>query len=557
MSPDPKKQESAPPAPAGGPPAGKPAAAPATILEVDAAVRAIGFIFYNTVNARWFSASDRKQTIQESHSVLATVLGKLERLRFTADGKDIKVNGDSYEAGTVHVRALAAHLSSMAGCNFTFTKGLTLEEFTDFMALICNPESELTAMGGLIEAVTKRNFQHVSSKHIVLKEVSEEEVVVSKTDMEGMAAEERQKIESDVLSLLSAAAPPEQADAGKSSSLRKVMQDSDAMAGLIMQAVDKKGGEGSTVAKQEVAKIVVDCLDRAFAALLDDPFSKTQKGKKAIAGALQRLEGELLAKMKVAPEQEEAQQVTTAVERMTERLKMDSIVQEYSKKLKSLEDSEKRILRFIKLQGLDKVTDPEIEKRLSEEGVDISDWQRLLAKGGAGEDGHAAVTQLATLLDRLEHDVSQLGNQPDARTQEQVAGDLKQVDSEVRALTGRTQAKIEGLVEAVQADMAEADALELEAARNGHGLKLSRRRMLTVLAEVVQEMKQPLVVIACALDMIKSKSLGEVNPAQAEMLQMTEDSADRIKTLIDHLEGISGHPATLHPDKEIQANLNR
>ena len=563
MSADTNKATPSPAAPpshgAAGP--GKPPPSPANVLEVDAAIRAIGFIFYNTVNSRWFSSSDRKQTLQEGHSVVATVLDKLERLRFTVDGDEIKVNGDKYEAGTVHVKAMVSRLSGLDGCNFTFAMGLTLDEFTSFMELICRSTAELLASGGFIEAVTGRGYQHVTSKKIVLREVSEEEVVVAKSDVEGVAAEERKKIESDVLTLLSATAPagePGPDQKAQATSLRKAVQDSEQMADIIMQAVDKKQGGATQVDKQQVAQIVVECLDKAFEALLDDPFSKTQKGKKAIAGALQRLEKELLAKMEVAPEKEESQAVTTAVERMTERLKMDSIVQEYSKKLKALEDSELRILRFIKLQGLDKAKDPEFEKRLSEEGVDVSDWHRLLGKSDAGDGEEAAavaVAQLATLLGRIEKDVTDLQAKQDPKTKEQLAGDLKQVNAEVRAITEHTQQKINGLVEAVTADMAEVTAMEELAARSGRQLKMSRKKMLVVLAEVVQELCQPLAVISCSIDMLQAKALGEVNDAQVEVLQMVGESAARIKTLIDNLEGMAGQPTTLQPDKQIQQAL--
>jgi len=558
MSTEPKKPEApAPQPPPAAPVVRKPSLSAAHALEVDAAIRAIGFIYYNTVNACWFSSTDRKQTLQESHSVIATVLEKLERLRFTADSHEIKVNGDTYEAGTVHVKALAAHLSTLEGCNFTFAKGLTLEEFISFMDVICKSESDLLVLGGLIDAVTKCNFQHVTSKRVILKEVSDEEVIVSKIEIEATAAEERKRIESDVLSFLTApaAAPGAEADTEKASSLRKAVQNSEQMANLIMQTVDKKQGGGAAVDKQQVTQIVVECLDRAFAALLDDPFSKTQKGKKAIAGALQRLEKELLTKMQVAPEQEESQQVTTAVERMTERLKMDSVVQEYSKKLKALEESEKRILRFIKLQGLDKKQDPELEKRLSEEGVDVSDWHRLLALG-RDDEGHTAVTQLAQLIGHLEADVTALQEKPDSVSAEKITNELRQVNSEVRVVTERTREKIDGLIEAVNADMAAVAGLEKEAEKTGL-LKMPRKRMLVLLTEVVQELKQPLVVIGCAMDMLKAKALGEVNPAQMEMLQMTEESAIRIKTLIDNLEAIAGQPKTLQPDQEMQKALNK
>jgi hypothetical protein len=63
------------------------------------------------------------------------------------------------------------------------------------------------------------------------------------------------------------------------------------------------------------------------------------------------------------------------------------------------------------------------------------------------------------------------------------------------------------------------------------------------------------MVISCAMDMLKAKALGEVNPSQMEMLQMTEESAMRIRTLIDNLERIAGQPTTLQPDQEIQRAL--
>ena len=79
--------------------------------------------------------------------------------------------------------------------------------------------------------------------------------------------------------------------------------------------------------------------------------------------------------------------------------------------------------------------------------------------------------------------------------------------------------------------------------------------MLILLTEVVQELKQPLAVISCAMDILKAKTLGDVNSAQVEMLQMTQDSAGRIRTLIDNLERIAGQPVSLEPDTDIQKAL--
>ncbi len=555
-----RKPEKAPPQ-APRPPADTGAAAKAAAgtgdPEIDAVLRAIGFIFFNTVNSRWFSIADCVQTIRESFSILTTVLDKHEKLRFTAANDEIKVNGDPYEIKTQHVKALVAHFTALGGCNFTFAKGTTDDEFGRFLDLISRPQQDLIALGDFTDAVTKENFQHISSKKIVLREVSEEETVIDKQVLESVAEEEKKKIESDVLALLSA--ERHEASTERTSSLRQAVQDSEKMADLIMQTVDKKQGGAPGVDKKEVAKIVVECLDRAFQALLDDPFSKTQKGKKAIASALQHLETELLTKMQIDPTQEESKNVSSAVERMTERLKMDSVVQDYTKKLRALEDSEKQILRFIKLQGLDRIKDAELEKKLSDEGMDVSDLHRLLAMSGAqaGDEAAAAVTQLAALLARLDKDASELQKKSDPRSQEQIAGDLKQVNSEVSALTEHTQTKISGLVKAVTADMEAVDAIEKEAEKSGKHLNLPRRKMLAVLAEVIQELCQPLSVIACSIDMLKAKTIGDVSAVQLEVLQLVSESAEKIRVLISNLEGIAGYPMSLHPDEEIVASLNK
>jgi hypothetical protein len=532
------------------------------VLEMEAAIQAVGFILTNNLKSYWLSASDRRQTLTEGFSVVSTVLNRNERLRITVEGDDLKVNGEPYEKKTMHLNEMVKHLGEVGPCSFAMEKGMDSDEFQTFMDLISKPTHELAALGDFTDAVNNRNFPHITSKRIILREVAEDEAVISKKDLEAASEEERQKVESDVLSLLNA--QTREADAAKAQeqagSLRRVVTDSDKMARLIMQAAE--GKQADLADRQKVAQVVVECLDKAFDALIDDPFSKTQKGKKAIAAALQKLEESLLSKISLGSSVDE-HPVTSAVERMTERLKMDSIVQDYTKKLQALEDSEKKILRFMKLQGLDRVKDSDLSKKLGEEGVDVSDWHRLLALSGAkaatdldaDDEAAAAVAQLATILKRLETDVSDVKDKGAAAVNEKVAKDLQAVNAGVRVLTAKTQEKIAGLVESVQADQAAANLLEQEAARIGKPLKMSRQRMITVLAEVVQEICQPLSVIACSVDMLTSKTLGELSQAQMDMLNLVGESSARIQALAGSLEKIAGNPDTLSPDAAIQKAL--
>lgn len=528
-------------------------------FEIDVVVQAIGFIIFNTLNSCWLSESDRRNTMAESFKVVTTALERFNDIRFTVSEDELKINGEMYELNNQKSKTFAEHLAEIGANNFTLIKGLTREEFDKLTDLMNRRPDEIEAMNGFSEAINNGGFQNVKCKKIVLKEVSEEETVVSKTELQQLAVEERKKIEDDVLALLSETDKEKRGE--QIASIRQLSEDSSQMANLIMQTVGNKLPEGLEKDKGKTTEVVVECLDRAFAALLDDPFSKSQKGKKAIAKALQNLEKELLVKLQAQPEETESQKVTTAVERMTERLKMDSIVQDYTRKLKSLEDSEKKILRFMKLQGLERVQDADLQQKLTDEGVDITGWHTLLAKSGARkagetdaeEEAEQAVNQLAELLGKLQEDTkTEAANKPPEEKKKKIAAEVQQVISKVDTVTKGTLDKIDNLVAAVTSDIATIDAIEEQAKLAGKSPKMTRRKMIEILAEVVQEMCQPLAVVNCAVSMLTSHTLGPVSPEQTEMLNLAADGLARIRMQVDHLEKMAGMPTTLRPDTDIQ-----
>ncbi len=533
-------------------------------LELEAAVQALAFIVVNNLKNCWFSETDRAQTTKEGFSVVTTVLERKSILRLTVEGDVFKVNGEEYVSKNMHVQEMARHLADVGPCHFALEKGLAEPEFEALVELISRPKHLLLQNGDFADAIAGGNFGHVSSRRIVLREVSDEETVVSKQDLEAADEKHRQKTEADVLAILEAEKKEQDGRTAeeRAESLRSTVADADRMSDLIMKAAKGKQSDMPAADRQQVAKLVVECLDRAFDTLLDDPFSKTQKGKKTIAAALQRLEKELLLKM--AEEGDGAAQpeeVTSAVERMTERLKMDAVVQDYTRKLKALEDSEKKILRFIRLQGLDRVENSDLAGKLNEGGVDVSDWHRLLAVSGASgtkdgtDEAAVAIAQLATMLQRLETDVSQAAKNP-AEAARRVADDVKQVQAGMRQATDRTGEKISELVRSAQTDAETAEEIERAAAGSGKRLAMSRRQMVRVLAEAMQEMCQPLSVIACSTDMLMMKTLGELSEAQREMLNLVSESTARLQTLTDNLKKISELPQTLSPDANIQKALS-
>ena len=101
--------------------------------------------------------------------------------------------------------------------------------------------------------------------------------------------------------------------------------------------------------------------------------------------------------------------------------------------------------------------------------------------------------------------------------------------------------------------------LENEAEAKGEpvpaGKKMPRKQLMELLAEIAQELCQPLAVINCSVDMIRGGSLGEVSSTQVEMLCLAAESGSKLQTLIDKLMQISGVPETRSPDASIQESL--
>ena len=99
--------------------------------------------------------------------------------------------------------------------------------------------------------------------------------------------------------------------------------------------------------------------------------------------------------------------------------------------------------------------------------------------------------------------------------------------------------------------------IEQDAAASGNAPRMSRKRLLTILAEVVQELCQPLSVISCSLGMISGNNLGDVAAAQLDMLKLAEESAAKMAILIDNLQQVAGLPSGLTPNRDIQDTLNK
>jgi len=548
--------------------------------EAEDLVRVIGLVFSNTfIYGPKHSVTKSAKTDCFTH--VSKALEKSSEITFAVSENVLMVNGKPVELKNPLMRMFVTHLGSLDVAGFSLNKGLTLEKFEKLIDVMNTKPDDLKAHGGFADAVKAAGLNEVKVKKVTYQRVEEGDTVVTKEEKDAetikTAVQSDKNITketiSNVQSILAFLKGGEGKDSEKGeAALRDAASDASRLGDLIMKAAVIKPEVAEVGTGETLGGLVVGCLRRTYEALSKDPSIKTQKGKKALAKTLVLLEKDILQRLRDMSKgftDADEKDVSSAMEEISDELNMDVLAEEYIRKKKAIEANENRIIRFIKNKGLDKVNDLDLKDRLIAGGLSTDGWRELLVKSGSGggeggggggigdADSLKAVGHLALLLNTMEHSVEDAHGKLAGEKGKKMGEILAKVDSEVKQLVDRTKAKITNLVSSLR----EEEASEDETAKKGEKKKtkpsMPRKELLKILAEIVQELCQPLSVINCSIDMIKSSSLGEVSEQQKGMLDLASQSSDRLQQIIDKLLEISGMPVTLSPDKKIQDSLYR
>jgi hypothetical protein len=534
-------------------------------LDVAAASRFVwhmASVVQNTLHNRWLSSYDSDSALKECYSILQNILSTSNSIEFKVVAGVLKVNNHHIELKNSNMESFVAHMDKYSIQNFELLKDITLEQFAAVIAIIISRDEMLREAGGFNMMLEKYGIKNVKSRNVVIREISEEEVVIEREEL----LRQQLQNENNARAYLAGAITADDED--MIASLKEATGDAPKMAEMIIDAA-KESAEGGTGLL--TPESVVGCLERAFDALMLDPSMKTPTGQKKLGRALKLIEQELqkMAEGGLSDFSEETMSaISGVIGGMTDDLKVQALASEYMKKRSAIEESEKRILRFIKAVGLDSIEDSKLAQRLSDEGLDIEGWRALLGKSELGEDKSLlggimgkmssmnSVGHLAALLGQLEGGFS--SEEPPAQSEEAAQKLHKQVEVVEQEMTKQavsTKQKIDRVVEDIHADEDIVKEVEEAAVKSGKKIKLSRAKLLEILAEAVQELCQPLAVVNCSLEMMISGALGEVNDPQKDMLKMATDGVEKMTLLADNLMEIAGTPEGLTPDAEIQQSL--
>jgi signal transduction histidine kinase len=467
------------------------------------------------------------------------------------------VGGTSVETKNQFAVRCEETLRRLDVAGLVFKTGLPENEFVDLMTRLVEAAGSPDKGKAVVTDLGAGHFPHVSVKRSVYREVAEDEVVVAEDKVRGGGGEaegareeaaERAAVDEIMLFLRS---PGSREAPDSIQSIDGAAARAESLSEMILQSVDVKPGSLDLAGGETLGELVVGCLKRTVDGITKDPAIKTQKGKNTVRKTLAVIEESLVNRLREMGDvghERAGEMIAEAAEEMREDLQMDSVISQYMKRRKALEDSEERMFAMMRRAGRDKLESLGIDERLTAEGLSPSGWNQMVIRSGADRatsvvggsaDTGLLAALLASLTEAIEKQADAAGGELDQA--------IREVEAEVDRVSTDAEARIDALTKSIQ---------EEKAGRESRGEEASPTDdLIKTLAEINQELCQPLAVLNCSIDMLHQGHLGDLTEPQQHTLTLASDSGRRLQHLVDKLSHIAGLPAELSPDQQVLAKL--
>ena len=456
--------------------------------------------------------------------------------------RDLIINGRLVSQRNALVQSLVSKLRSADIMGLSLKSGLTRAEFVSLLQILSDStEGQRPVDVGLEEALRLADITHVQVREIKYAAVEDGQIVANVEDLsEGSA------LESAALNMLGPGRGDNPNDREGARALERAVEDPKRLSDMIMKSA-RGGPDADNV--ETLANRILSSLKRGCEVLLDGEAAKTAKGKRALTHNLNRLEAELRHRTpnEIPAECEEG--IRSTIGKTVDTLMTESLVYEYTRQRHSLRENEKRLVRFLETKEEGELDLEFLRQKALQMGLSEADIQSLLRQGGLANSADALTRggEIAALIMQVEGALPHGPGQ--TLDQERMVGILKEVETQVSVLMEATEVKMRHLEEQLQTAKA---SIQDKGALSDSG---EHAETMRVLAEITQELCQPLSVVNCSIDMVKDERLGPLETSQSDMLALASTSGQRLLTLITKLGEITGMPSTLHPQQDIISDL--
>jgi hypothetical protein len=428
-------------------------------------------------------------------------------IEFSLEGHILLINGVSTE-GFPNAGSFTTRLTDLKLLNFSFQPGFPAGEYRKFFTVLLTPPTKLGDQNGA-DLVQSLGLSHVQAKSFSYQRVSEGGSGKGTTPPGGNGAAEHPSFPdlASIVSFLFDTGVTPSASAG--GDIRQLAKDPEKLAELILKTIEARADTTLPQNEETLVHLIAECVQKVAGQLLADPALKTQKGRKHAKQTLLLLEKSLAGRLHASVGEASAKVLTARLSELAGEMDLDALAKQYMKGRRAAGKAGEKIGLLIDRIQADPEQLAELQDHLIRDGLTPEGWQELTGKTAAR--GGASSPEIRDLI---------------AETARQLA-----------LLSRITETRLSRLRDKLGAE---------DTPR-----QLSRREVLEILAELTQEISQPLTIVNGTVELIKSLRIGPLNDSQLELLGMVSESGDRMAQLVDSLMRIAGTPATLHPDQDI------
>lgn len=512
----------------------------------------IAVIVNNTLKHYWFSQRDAESDMTDCFKSLTALLAGCPQVTVRIVGGSPTINGNNIELKDSILDYFIAHLVDIGIDNFYIVEGVTNAEFIKFCDIVSASRDEIRQLGGFGAVLDKFELKKIRTKKLIVREIADAEVVLSKTEYERITSGEGKGEGSygEILAFLKGDLSVK--DENLAAKIKETASDSERMAELILQAADVKQ-KADLEGGETLSDFIVGSLRRTYEEIAKDPAMKTQSGRKKAVRNFIMLEEAILKRMREIKDEQVSEAdldaIASAADDITDEIKIDALTDEYAGKVEAFRESQDKLMKFIRTAGPGSAGASVIQKKLSERGISLPGWQEFVVKssnegGGSGGPGSGfsnahiieAISHLDTLLDNMEKEFSKMSKAQQDENARKMWNILEDVNREVQKLVAHTDIKISNLVDVVSVN----DGAVSKTDKSDGAPNLTRKQLLDSIAEIICDVVEPLELIRTSLELVSSKAFGSNAEIQSNVVHLAMDNADLMKNLLEKLRFISG-----------------
>ncbi|MBQ6925261.1 MAG: hypothetical protein IJQ73_11520 [Kiritimatiellae bacterium] len=524
-------------------------------LSATTVIRGFAFVL---ANARTYGISHNitRNAAGMVAQALAAYLREFGALTFEVKGDDFFVEGVAIDMHTPALEALARRLAELGAADLSFGTEVTREELDRWFTVL--DSGAAGAPGSFGQTLASSGFHAIQSGNVTLREVAEDEDVFKKAEVEAAAharfASRIRNAERLLDSLPDGQAMP---------AIPVDLSDPQAFEDLLRISQTPALSGGATPANR-LADESANRLERLAQGLMAHPANRTQTGRRNLRKLLTKAESDITERLqKLGADIEAVERLASRVKRLVEDLAVDGIAARYVKLRGQAEADGARLRRRMRGAMRRGAGEGEALKgRLLGAGLTEEMVSELLASGKGGTGGSKS---------KVEGQMSEGGSQkPEASSQQPTAESQKPEESpsqlsELLSKLRKTDpgsGELPALVESILGEMSRS---LLDTQRNANkqletlrkivmipsyrtdNPKLTRQQLQSLMAELGQQLRQPLTVVNGGVGMILSGHFGAIPEAQRHIVKLIADSAAELDALVGRLIEIAGIPESLTP----------